>query len=217
VFSSSSGYGRKELVVLKLSRAPIAPVGLVLLLVGTVIVRVVLLRRLPLPRMGVHDPHLVPTESEVHLREPETLLRHDADEALGASSNDAPAAENVTPVLSALPANRRHESLVEPAEAPGATSGTSAPPSLNGAAVAPAPPVMHRDQTTESPVAPPAGEPSRTGSDAAASLTPELSQPRPERRTDLALVRAWARENGYTVADRGRVAAVVLAAYDRAH
>jgi hypothetical protein len=53
--------------------------------------------------------------------------------------------------------------------------------------------------------------------EAAPSLTPELSQPRPERRTDLALVRSWARENGYTVADRGRVAAVVLAAYDRAH
>ena len=37
------------------------------------------------------------------------------------------------------------------------------------------------------------------------------------RRTDLAVVRACARENGYTVADRGRIAAAILTAYDRAH
>ena len=33
-------------------------------------------------------------------------------------------------------------------------------------------------------------------------------------RLDLGAVRAWARENGYDVADRGRVSADVLAAYD---
>jgi hypothetical protein len=38
-----------------------------------------------------------------------------------------------------------------------------------------------------------------------------------QRRTDLAAVRVWARANGYTVADRGRIAAAVLVAYDQAH
>lgn len=38
-----------------------------------------------------------------------------------------------------------------------------------------------------------------------------------QRRTDLAAVRVWARANGYTVADRGRIAAAVLAAYDEVH
>jgi hypothetical protein len=34
---------------------------------------------------------------------------------------------------------------------------------------------------------------------------------------DLGAVRAWARENGYTVSDRGRVPAVVLEAYEAAN
>lgn len=34
---------------------------------------------------------------------------------------------------------------------------------------------------------------------------------------DLNAVREWARENGYEVSDRGRVAARVLEAYDAAH
>lgn len=38
-----------------------------------------------------------------------------------------------------------------------------------------------------------------------------------QRRADLAAVRVWARANGYTVADRGRIAAAVLAAYDEVH
>jgi len=36
-------------------------------------------------------------------------------------------------------------------------------------------------------------------------------------RRDLAAVRTWARENGRTVSDRGRVPAAVLEAYDAAH
>jgi hypothetical protein len=36
-------------------------------------------------------------------------------------------------------------------------------------------------------------------------------------KTDLADVRAWARENGYQVSDRGRVSAEVMTAYDGAH
>ena len=34
---------------------------------------------------------------------------------------------------------------------------------------------------------------------------------------DLGDVRAWARDNGFTVSDRGRVSSEVLAAYDQAH
>lgn len=37
------------------------------------------------------------------------------------------------------------------------------------------------------------------------------------KRTDLDEVRAWARDNGYQVSDRGRVAGDVLKAYDDAH
>src|SRR5262245_60403013 len=36
-------------------------------------------------------------------------------------------------------------------------------------------------------------------------------------KADLGDVRAWARENGYQVSDRGRVSAEVMSAYDGAH
>lgn len=36
-------------------------------------------------------------------------------------------------------------------------------------------------------------------------------------RRDLADVRDWARKNGHTVSDRGRISAEVQAAYDKAH
>lgn len=42
------------------------------------------------------------------------------------------------------------------------------------------------------------------------------SQPAAER-TDLSDLRAWARENGYQVSDRGRVSSEVRAAYEAAH
>ena len=41
--------------------------------------------------------------------------------------------------------------------------------------------------------------------------------PQRSGRNDLAAVRSWAAENGYTVAARGRVPAEVLAAYAAAH
>lgn len=46
---------------------------------------------------------------------------------------------------------------------------------------------------------------SRSGSSASSS------------KTDLSAVRAWARESGYQVSDRGRVSSEILAAYDAAH
>ncbi len=36
-------------------------------------------------------------------------------------------------------------------------------------------------------------------------------------KPDLTAVRSWARENGYTVSDRGRISGEVLAAYEAAH
>lgn len=39
----------------------------------------------------------------------------------------------------------------------------------------------------------------------------------PAKRTDLSAVREWARGQGYTVSDRGRIASEVQAAYDKAH
>jgi hypothetical protein len=44
-----------------------------------------------------------------------------------------------------------------------------------------------------------------------------VARPRAAAKTDLGDVRAWARENGYQVSDRGRVSAEVMAAYDAAH
>jgi hypothetical protein len=53
----------------------------------------------------------------------------------------------------------------------------------------------------------------RTGARARAG-----ARPRPAaERTDLSDVRAWARENGYQVSDRGRVSSEVRAAYEAAH
>ena len=37
------------------------------------------------------------------------------------------------------------------------------------------------------------------------------------RKPDLGAVRAWARDNGHTVSDRGRISAEVQSAYDKAH
>jgi len=37
------------------------------------------------------------------------------------------------------------------------------------------------------------------------------------RKPDLGAVRAWARDNGHQVSDRGRISAEVQSAYDKAH
>lgn len=39
----------------------------------------------------------------------------------------------------------------------------------------------------------------------------------PARNQEAALIRQWARENGYTVSDRGRVQSGIREAYERAH
>lgn len=51
-----------------------------------------------------------------------------------------------------------------------------------------------------------------------ASRRSAVAKTRPAvERVDLSDVRAWARENGYQVSDRGRVSAEVKAAYEAAH
>lgn len=40
---------------------------------------------------------------------------------------------------------------------------------------------------------------------------------RVKQSRDLNAVRAWARENGHTVSDRGRVPGTIIEAYDKAH
>ncbi len=55
----------------------------------------------------------------------------------------------------------------------------------------------------------------RAGARARSASAPK-SRPAAER-TDLSDVRAWARENGFQVSDRGRVSSEVRAAYEAAH
>ncbi len=51
-----------------------------------------------------------------------------------------------------------------------------------------------------------------------ATVRGKVAKSRPAaERTDLSDVRAWARENGYQVSDRGRVSSEVRAAYEAAH
>jgi len=52
------------------------------------------------------------------------------------------------------------------------------------------------------------------GAPARSSSSRSSSSP---KRSDLDAVRAWARENGHEISDRGRVSNKVLEAYDAAH
>ena len=56
----------------------------------------------------------------------------------------------------------------------------------------------------------------RVGGRSIARRSAVKSRPAAER-TDLSDVRAWARENGFQVSDRGRVSGEVRAAYEAAH
>jgi hypothetical protein len=64
-------------------------------------------------------------------------------------------------------------------------------------------------------IAPWVGHARRTGGRAARGRA--TGRPRAAAKADLGDVRAWARENGYQVSDRGRVSAEVMSAYDEAH
>ncbi|WP_119698773.1 histone-like nucleoid-structuring protein Lsr2 [Microbacterium halotolerans] len=51
----------------------------------------------------------------------------------------------------------------------------------------------------------------------ATGAAPKGPRRRGANSRDLGAVRAWAKENGYTVSDRGRVPATILEAYDAAN
>lgn len=51
----------------------------------------------------------------------------------------------------------------------------------------------------------------------AASAASPATQRRRTNQRDYGPIREWAKKNGYTVSDRGRVPAAVLEAYDAAH
>ena len=61
----------------------------------------------------------------------------------------------------------------------------------------------------------------RAGSGAASgggrSSSSSSSRKRPSRNPEVAAIRAWAKENGYTLSERGRVPAPILEAYRAAH
>lgn len=194
--------------MLRPDRTPHASVSLLLLLVVALAVRAVRLQRLSAPRV-IHDLTSAPREAEEN--QPPSAPR--ADQLSGTFLGSAASNGNVAALVSPPPADRADETPATPADAPSTTPPSSSPSYPAGAAVSSA----SRRQPTKPLQAPPASDAGMVNLGAAAPLLPERPEPRAERRTDLALVRVWARENGYSVADRGRVAAVVLAAYDRAH
>lgn len=49
------------------------------------------------------------------------------------------------------------------------------------------------------------------------SSSSSSSRKRPSRNPEVAAIRAWAKENGYTLSERGRVPAPILDAYRAAH
>ena len=49
------------------------------------------------------------------------------------------------------------------------------------------------------------------------SSSASSSRKRPSRNPEVAAIRAWAKENGYTLSERGRVPAPILEAYRAAH
>ncbi len=56
----------------------------------------------------------------------------------------------------------------------------------------------------------------RAGGSRGASRTPRAAAPvASARRHDSASIRDWARENGYTVSDRGRIPGTVIEAYEK--
>lgn len=57
----------------------------------------------------------------------------------------------------------------------------------------------------------------RAGSSGAAAPRSTGSRKRPARNPEVAAIRAWANDNGYTLSERGRIPAPVVEAYNAAH
>lgn len=66
-------------------------------------------------------------------------------------------------------------------------------------------------------IAPWLGHARRVGGRAATRRVAKARNGSAPARSSLADVRAWARDNGFQVSDRGRVSAEVMEAYDNAH
>lgn len=56
----------------------------------------------------------------------------------------------------------------------------------------------------------------RAGSSGSTART-SSSRKRPARNPEVAAIRAWANDNGYTLSERGRIPAPVVEAYNAAH
>ncbi|WP_067201688.1 histone-like nucleoid-structuring protein Lsr2 [Microbacterium sp. XT11] len=57
----------------------------------------------------------------------------------------------------------------------------------------------------------------RAGSSGSATRASSSSRKRPARNPEVAAIRAWAKDNGYTLSERGRIPAPVVEAYNAAH
>lgn len=62
-----------------------------------------------------------------------------------------------------------------------------------------------------------AGRRAGTSTPAGGRSSSSSSRKRPSRNPEVAAIRAWAKENGYTLSERGRVPAPILDAYRAAH
>jgi len=57
----------------------------------------------------------------------------------------------------------------------------------------------------------------RAGSGSAPRSSSSSSRKRPARNPEVAAIRAWANDNGYSLSERGRIPAPVIEAYNKAH
>jgi DNA-binding protein H-NS len=57
----------------------------------------------------------------------------------------------------------------------------------------------------------------RAGSSSGSTRSSSPSRKRPARNPEVAAIRVWANENGYTLSERGRIPAPILEAYNAAH
>lgn len=57
----------------------------------------------------------------------------------------------------------------------------------------------------------------RAGSGNAPRSSSSSSRKRPARNPEVAAIRAWANDNGYSLSERGRIPAPVIEAYNKAH
>lgn len=62
-----------------------------------------------------------------------------------------------------------------------------------------------------------AGRRAGSGASSGGGRSSSSSRKRPSRNPEVAAIRAWAKENGYTLSERGRVPAPILDAYRAAH